>query len=92
MDPPPPRRVVSFFNTAGVCFVSSDRGFSPQLQRDGWDLRSVLERNRGQSRSQCIGRIGEWPSGRGGGGAAQQQGPIQTLLLFFQVCVLDLRK
>lgn len=65
---------MSFFNAAGVCCVSPDGGFSPQLQGDGRDLRGVLERNRGQSRSQCIGRIGEWPPwshpGWGEGGAA----------------------
>lgn len=41
-----------------VC-VSADGCFSPQLPGDWRDIRGVLERHRGQSRSQRIRWIGE---------------------------------
>ena len=37
--------------------MSADGRFSPQLQRDGGNLRGLLECSRGQSRSQRIRRI-----------------------------------
>lgn len=49
----------NFATTCIYVCVSSDGGFSPQLQGDRRDLWGVLERHRGQSRSQCVRRIGK---------------------------------
>lgn len=41
--------------------MAADGGFSSQLQRDGGNLRGLLERSGRQSGSQRVGRIGECP-------------------------------